>query len=284
MNFSLEGFDYTDINSYYELLIGASLSILPKIIWAILVFWIGFKVAHGISQWLRKIFNNQGFDPTVENFLVNLLRYILRALVILAVIWILWVQTSSFVALIAAAGFAKLLPNLEFWTYVFRLKQDILNLHEIKTNNIKNEADLLARETILSLYKSSREFKIKSWPLLHNTFIKLSKNARGYCYHYVENLKRDLGSQNWNFFTLAWVEAYSGKYREHNTLAIAKKGETIENSIIVDGWRNGSKPFWIRREDDHYPWKLYQVINNSAHKAPSSLSAAPQKAPKTEAP
>ncbi|PIR25367.1 MAG: hypothetical protein COX62_03630 [Deltaproteobacteria bacterium CG_4_10_14_0_2_um_filter_43_8] len=185
---------------------------------------------------------------------------------------------------IAAAGFAKLLPNLEFWTYVFRLKQDILNLHEIKTNNIKNEADLLARETILSLYKSSREFKIKSWPLLHNTFIKLSKNARGYCYHYVENLKRDLGSQNWNFFTLAWVEAYSGKYREHNTLAIAKKGETIENSIIVDGWRNGSKPFWIRREDDHYPWKLYQVINNSAHKAPSSLSAAPQKAPKTEAP
>ncbi|NDK09248.1 mechanosensitive ion channel [Candidatus Gracilibacteria bacterium] len=106
MNFSLEGFDYTDINSYYELLIGASLSILPKIIGAILVFWIGFKVAHGISQGLRKIFNNQGFDPTVENFLVNLLRYILRALVILAVIGILGVQTSSFVALIAAAGFA----------------------------------------------------------------------------------------------------------------------------------------------------------------------------------
>ncbi len=106
MQFNLQGFDYTDINDYYELLIGASLTFLPKIIWAILVFWIGFKIAHGISQWLRKFFDNKDFDPTVENFLVNLLRYILRALVILAVIGILWVQTSSFVALIATAGFA----------------------------------------------------------------------------------------------------------------------------------------------------------------------------------
>lgn len=185
---------------------------------------------------------------------------------------------------LAATEYSRILPLLDFWTYVSSLKKDILQLHEKQTPKIKSEAEILAREVILSLYKSSQEFKIKSWALLHNTFIKLSKDARGYCYHYVENLKRDLGKKNWNFFTLSWVEAYSGKYREHNTLAISKKGSSIENSIIVDGWRKGSKPFWIKRKDDHYPWKLYQIINNADHKASSTLPAAPQKAPKIEAP
>lgn len=47
-----------------------------------------------------------GIDPTVEKFVVYLSSLIFKAMVIIAAIGVLGVQTSSFVALIAAAGFA----------------------------------------------------------------------------------------------------------------------------------------------------------------------------------
>lgn len=106
MEINLQDFDYTNLASYYDLLIAFWISFLPKFIWAIFVLMLGFKVANMVWNAVEKYFSKADFDPTVERFIVNILKVALKVMVIVAVVGILWVQTSSFVALFAAAGFA----------------------------------------------------------------------------------------------------------------------------------------------------------------------------------
>lgn len=106
MEINLENFDYTNIESYYEILIAFWVSFIPKFVWALLALFIGFKVANMVWRAVERYFEKAEFDPTVERFIVNILKVILKVMVIVAVVGILWVQTSSFVALFAAAGFA----------------------------------------------------------------------------------------------------------------------------------------------------------------------------------
>lgn len=106
MQFNFQNFDYTDIHSYYDILIGFWVSFIPKFIGAILMLYIGFKIANTLWRALEKYFATANFDPTVERFIVNIMRVALKIFVIVAAVGILWVQTTSFVALFAAAGFA----------------------------------------------------------------------------------------------------------------------------------------------------------------------------------
>jgi len=106
MNISLQNFDYTDIDSYIQIMILFWSNFLPKFVWALIALLIGFKVANMIARAVEKYFERVDFDPTVERFIVNILKVALKITVLVAVVGILWVQTSSFVALFAAAGFA----------------------------------------------------------------------------------------------------------------------------------------------------------------------------------
>jgi len=106
MELNLQNFDYTNIQSYIDIVVVFGISFLPKFIWAIFALFIGFKIANMIARAVEKYFDTAEFDPTVERFIVNILKVVLKVMVLVAVVWILWVQTSSFVALFAAAGFA----------------------------------------------------------------------------------------------------------------------------------------------------------------------------------
>lgn len=106
MDFNFQDFDYDNVNSYIEIVLSFWMSFLPKVIWAIAALIIGFKIANMVGAAVERYFEKAEFDPTVERFIVNMLKVILKIMVLVAVVGILWVQTSSFVALFAAAGFA----------------------------------------------------------------------------------------------------------------------------------------------------------------------------------
>lgn len=95
-----------DIQKYMDIATSGVLSYMPKVIGALLVLWIGFKIANMIAKGIDKVLARKKIDPTVEAFLVSLLRNILKALVFVAAIWVLGVETSSFVAMFAAVGLA----------------------------------------------------------------------------------------------------------------------------------------------------------------------------------
>jgi len=95
-----------DTTKYVDIATTGIISYTPKILWAIIVLWIGFKVVNIIGNLIDKALKAKHIEPTVEAFLVSLIKNILKALVFIAAIGILWVETTSFVAVFAAAGLA----------------------------------------------------------------------------------------------------------------------------------------------------------------------------------
>ena len=77
-----------------------------KIIAALVIFVIGRWVAKGLRGIARKVMNKRKIDPTVVNFACSLIYVTLLVFVILAAIGQLGVETTSFIAVIGAAGLA----------------------------------------------------------------------------------------------------------------------------------------------------------------------------------
>lgn len=99
-------FNTEELSKYYDQIITWVIAYFPKIIWAVLVLWIWFKVVNMLQRWIEKIMDKQKLDPMLKSFLWSLLNWILKILVVISAAGMLWIQTSSFVAMLAAAWLA----------------------------------------------------------------------------------------------------------------------------------------------------------------------------------
>jgi small conductance mechanosensitive channel len=77
-----------------------------KLLAAILIYLIGKWIARLLTNTLKKIMGKSKVDPSLTQFIGNLVYAILLIFVILAAIGKLGVQTTSFIAIIGAAGLA----------------------------------------------------------------------------------------------------------------------------------------------------------------------------------
>ncbi len=105
-NMSLNNIFWINLNEYIDLIIKWWISFTPKIIWALLALYIWFKIVKYIEKAIEKILEKQKIAPMLKNFILSLTNILLKVLVVISAAWIIWVQTSSFVAMLAAAGFA----------------------------------------------------------------------------------------------------------------------------------------------------------------------------------
>lgn len=79
---------------------------VPKVIGAILVLIIGMKIIKSITKLVERVCDKRGMDSTVGSFVASLLGWILKAVLVIAVLSMIGVETTSFVAIIGAAGLA----------------------------------------------------------------------------------------------------------------------------------------------------------------------------------
>jgi small conductance mechanosensitive channel len=77
-----------------------------KVIAAIAVFIIGRWIAKMLTSLSEKVMNKRQVDPTVVSFVANLIYIALLVFVVLAALGQLGIQTTSFIAVIGAAGLA----------------------------------------------------------------------------------------------------------------------------------------------------------------------------------
>jgi small conductance mechanosensitive channel len=77
-----------------------------NLVTAIVIFYVGRIVVRLITRGLRKVMNAQEVDPTLVSFASNLVNMILLVIVVIAAIGALGVQTTSFIAILGAAGLA----------------------------------------------------------------------------------------------------------------------------------------------------------------------------------
>jgi len=117
-----------DLTKYFDVMITWLISFIPKIIGAVLMIWIWFKIVNYIEKWTTKIMDRQKLSPMLKSFVLSLMNIILKIAVLISAAGILWVQTSTFVAMLAAAWFAigmalsGTLQNFAGWVMILLLK------------------------------------------------------------------------------------------------------------------------------------------------------------------
>lgn len=98
--------DPEHITNYAETFIKALIDYSPKLISAFLILFIGIYTIRLINRLIRKIMVKRELDPTLTNFLSDILLWVLRVLLFVTFIDKLGIGTSSFVAILGAMGLA----------------------------------------------------------------------------------------------------------------------------------------------------------------------------------
>ena len=78
----------------------------PKLITAILILWIGLKVIKKLMVLINNKLTKWNFDVTLWKFITSLLSWVLKVLLWLTVLSTVWIQATSFIAILWAAGLA----------------------------------------------------------------------------------------------------------------------------------------------------------------------------------
>ncbi len=77
-----------------------------KIVGALLALFIGWTIAGWAGRRIRKLVEKRNLDQTLGRFVANLIRYLILIAVVLGVLGVFGIETSTFAAVIGAAGLA----------------------------------------------------------------------------------------------------------------------------------------------------------------------------------
>lgn len=78
----------------------------PKLIGGILIYLLGRWVISLITKGIKKAMTKRGYDESLKKFLTNLSSWALKIVLIVVVLGTMGVETTSFAAILAAAGLA----------------------------------------------------------------------------------------------------------------------------------------------------------------------------------
>lgn len=92
--------------SYLDKIKNFALDYAPKIIGAILFYVIGSWVISKLVSVMKKVLLKRNYDPSLQTFLVSLVKVMLTILLLVSIAGILGVDTTAFSALIVGAGVA----------------------------------------------------------------------------------------------------------------------------------------------------------------------------------
>lgn len=98
--------DIDYIERYTQKIINILIDYSPKLVAALLLLFIGIWVIRIINKVSRKIMVRRGVEPTLIEFLSDIIFWGLRIVLFIAVISKLGIESSSFVAILGAAGLA----------------------------------------------------------------------------------------------------------------------------------------------------------------------------------
>jgi small conductance mechanosensitive channel len=97
------GFDWNDV---IEMLQTTGVEFGINLVTAIAIFYFGRMIVGLLMRGLKKMMRAQDVDVTLQTFVANLVRMVLLTFVIIAAISSLGIQTTSFIAILGAAGLA----------------------------------------------------------------------------------------------------------------------------------------------------------------------------------
>lgn len=95
------------IQEYFQnFSVDSIVAIAKPILLALVVLWIGLKIIGWITKLLEKQFKARGVDDTLRPFVVNLISWALKAMLFISAASMIGIETTSFIAVLGAAGLA----------------------------------------------------------------------------------------------------------------------------------------------------------------------------------
>ena len=94
------------LQPYLAKLTDMAVAYAPKVLLALITLWIGIKVINWISRHIRKSMEKKDMEATLAKFLSNLISWVLKIALFLTVAGMFGVETTSFIAILGAAGLA----------------------------------------------------------------------------------------------------------------------------------------------------------------------------------
>lgn len=79
---------------------------IPRIIIALIILWIGLKVIKLLIKGLKKILDKRNVDASLQSFLSSICDIALKVMLIITIMGMVGIQTTSFIAVLGAAGLA----------------------------------------------------------------------------------------------------------------------------------------------------------------------------------
>ena len=79
---------------------------VPKLLVAILILWIGMKLAKMVKKMIIKALDKKGAEPSLKTFLGSLVDVLLKAMIVIMAMDVIGIKATSFIALLGAMGLA----------------------------------------------------------------------------------------------------------------------------------------------------------------------------------
>lgn len=95
-----------NLEAYYGKAVELLMSYGPKLLLAIVVLLIGLWLIKILVNFIRKVMEKGGTDASLQKFLLSLVSILFKALLIISVASMIGIATTSFIAILGAAGLA----------------------------------------------------------------------------------------------------------------------------------------------------------------------------------
>lgn len=100
------------------------------------------------------------------------------------------------------------------------------------------------------------DYNVTDPPLIHNMKVNMGLRERGLCYQWADDIEARLRQEN--FRTLEFHRAIANADNlliDHSVVIVSRKGDTMFQGVVLDGWRDSGKLFWSPvLEDKRYTW------------------------------
>lgn len=82
------------------------IAFIPKLFGAILILWLGFKLAKIIKRSFIRVLEKRNAEPSIKSFLASLVDMLLKILIIIMAMDVIGIKATSFIAILGALGLA----------------------------------------------------------------------------------------------------------------------------------------------------------------------------------
>lgn len=153
---------------------------------------------------------------------------------------------------------ASYLEKPEVRAQMADLNTNLLKLlpeEQSKDVKAKEEADWLVQTAYTKAREISEDNDTVFIGWINNMLVNSHIRKRGLCYHYQQDLYRELRRRPLHYFYLGLTVRDQGRGREHHCVYVNAKGKGLEGSYILDAWASCGKLKVIAPEDITPNWK-----------------------------